>query len=337
MKLRQILGRSKELSDFLDGFARKHLTAVLAEIDRPPATAIESFGPGRNTLVRRLVLADGSAVVLRVFPAEPTVQGGFSHWHLNRLLAGRGLRVPAIHFRRTYPFPRGKSDVEVMLEEFIDGRPIVGDLRDDEPVRARLAQTLRVIHGDQAPHPGCPWLNRVDPDPLDAAMQSAPARFARVRAHLSEVKPAEVKTCLTWLRETLARRPRPAAYEFTHGDYGRDNLLLTREGEIALIDLGNVAFGCFEFDLVDAHWSFFDPAWWEGFCDAYFAAEPARRERFALTAPLFFVFYYLRKAASRSVRARKAAAAGKTDLAETCTADARQLWELLLRVMESET
>jgi len=334
MKLAQLFGGRRKISALLDPFYSGQLPGILAGIGQPPAVAIESFGAGRSALVRRLVLADGRSLVLRAYFAEPAKQPAFSHWYLNRRLADRGFRVPAIHFCGRFQFPHAKADVEVLIEDFVTGERIGDTMRDDPAVRSRLVENLLRLHSDRSPYPGRPWIGQIPDDPLREAMDKTPNRLARVRSLLPDITAHLVKRCTTWFQEQLARRSVPTSFELIHGDFHRENLLLTPDGKIALIDLGRTFYGCFESDLVDARWMYPDHDWWAAFCDHYFAAEPARRERFDKNAPLFFAFYHLTKAARQAARTRQSIEKSRHKVAESCRDKCRSCWNQMLAVIE---
>jgi len=336
MRLSRLLGVQRRLSGFINHFVVHPLPEVLKSIGQPPAVKIEPIGSGRNALVRGLLLADGRSLVLRAYFADPKKQHGYSHWYLSRYLAERGLRVPAIHFRGVFPFRRGKADVEILIEDLVEGQVINEAMRESEMVRRRVVETILQIHKDQAPRPGYPWLDKESADPLHEEMAKAPARFKRIRAQLAEVTDRQVNQCLMWLKENLARRSVPRSYELTHGDFNRENVLLTPDGEIVLVDLVSMAYGCFEADLVDVRWMFFDQAWWEGFCDEYFAAEPLRRERFEKNAPLFFAFFYLTKSSRHASSAGKASRKHDQETTESHLTKSRRFWNLLLGAVDGE-
>ena len=333
MKLRRFFGW-RRLPAFLDRFASKHLAEVLRSIGRPPATAIETFPRGRIAVVRCLILADGSSLVLRVYFADPAKQEAFTHCYLNRRLAERGFRVPAIHLRRVFPFARGEFDAEVVIEDFVEGVEINDAMQDDEALRRRLVETLRRLHSDRSPQPGRTWTGRTTGDPVLKAGAKAPVRFARVRRLLPEVTSRQVDQYLAWFRDAVARRTVPDAYELTHGDFNRGNVLVTSAGEIALIDLGTTVYGCFEADLADARWMFPERAWWEAFCRDYFADQPQRQDRFERNAPLFFANLYLTKAARQAAGARKALEKGRPQTAEARCAKGRFYWNELVATIE---
>ncbi|KPL08265.1 hypothetical protein AMJ85_08505 [candidate division BRC1 bacterium SM23_51] len=341
MKLHRLLGGRRRLTDFLDRFAAKHLSEVLSSVGRPPAATIEAFTSGRNTLVRRLNLADGSSLVLRGYFVDPVKQKGYTHWYLNRRLAERGFHVPAILFRRVFAFPRGKANVEVLIEEFVEGQAIGEAMREDESVRRRLAETLVRLHSDRSPQPGRPphggLSGQVPTDPLRAAVERVPLLLDRIRLQLSEVTAQQAQRCLRWFRDSIGRRPVCETYELVHGDFSRDNLLLAPGGEIALIDLGTMAYSHFEVDLAAARWGFFDQAWWEQFCEDYFAIDPSGRKRFEQSGPLFSALYCLQKASSRAVRARKAAEKGDHAATESYRTESRRFWSLLLSTLSADS
>lgn len=334
MNLSHFFGGQRRLTGFIDRLVANDLPAILKSIGQPPATKIESFASGQTALVRHLILADGQSLVLRAYFVDPVKQPGFSHWYLNRRLAERGFRMPAIPFREVLPFPRGKADVEVLLEEFIEGQVITEAVRDDETVRRRVVEAVLRLHKEQSPRPGHPWLKDNAADPIREAMARAPVRFQRIRKQLPDATARQVERCIAWLREKTAQRPLPQSYELIHGDLNRENLLLTPDGGIVLLDLVSMAYGCFESDLVDARWMFFDQPWWEDFCDEYFAAEPTRRERFEANAPLFFAFFYLIKASRQASSAGKAVEKRNDEAAESHLAKSRRFWNLLLDIVE---
>jgi Ser/Thr protein kinase RdoA (MazF antagonist) len=335
MKLSHLFGGERRLSGFVDRFTANHLSGVLESIGHAPAAKIESFASGQNALVRRLILANGKSLVLRAYFADAKKQPGFSHWYLNRHLAERGFRVPEIHLRRAFSFPQGKADVEVLVEDFIEGQVVTEAVRDDEAVRRGVVEILLRLHDDQSPRPGRPWLGIEARDPLQEAMARAPVRFERLRTQLTDVTPRQVERCLAWFRERLAQRQLPPSYELIHGDFNRENLLITPDGGIVLIDLVSMGYGCFESDLVDTRWMFFDQAWWDGFCDEYFAAQPSRRDRFERNAPLFFAFFYLMKSSRQASSAGKAIEKRDHEAVESHLAKSRRFWNLLLAAIEA--
>ncbi|MBM3335372.1 phosphotransferase [Candidatus Sumerlaeota bacterium] len=337
MKLARLLGRHKGLSDFLDRFAANELDRLLAGIGRSRAVALEEFPSGGNALIRRLVLADGSSLVVRLYFVDPIRQKGLSHWHLNRRLRERGLRVPTIHIRQTFPFSRGLSDVDVLIEDFLEGEEINEAALNNRAVCSRLAEVLLRLHEDVSPSPGRTWTGKASDDPMREAVAEAPVPFERVRGHLPEITSEHVRHHLAWLRECVAKRSVPTSYELVHGDFYPENLLLTPDGAIALIDLGAMAYGCFETDLVAARQSAPQANWWKEFCDEYFAARPSVRERFEQNAPLFFAVQCLSKAAHRATRARKALEKGKHENAERDRARAREYWKMLATAVENNS
>ena len=337
MKLARLFGGRKRLNDFLDRFAAKELPSLLARIGRPHAAALEEFPSGGSALVRRLILADGASLVLRAYFVDPIEQRAFSHWYLNRRLAERGFQVPTIHVRQIFPFPRGLASVEVLIEDFVEGEEIIQATQNDRAVRSRLVETLLRLHEDVSPSPGRPWTGHVSDNPMRKAVARAPVLFERIRGQLPEVSAEQVRHSLTWLREFLARWPIPASYELIHGDFYPENLLLTPDGAIALIDLGAMVYGCFETDLVVARWSGTEENWWKEFCDEYFAARPSARERFEQNAPLFLAVHYLARAAHRAIRARKALEEGKLENAERHRAQGREYWNQFAAAVEGRS
>ena len=285
-------------------------------------------------LVRRLVLSDGRSLVLRGYFVDRQKQNGFAHWYMSRHLAERGIRVPAVYFRQVFPFPRGKADVEVLIEEFVEGQVVTEAVRHDATVRHRVVETLVQLHSDRSPCPGRPWLGSPSPDPMAEVLDKVPVRLDRIRKQLAEVTPQEAERCLRWFRERVARRPVPESYELIHCDWNRENVLLTPNGEVVVLDLVTMAYGCFESDLVDVRWMFFDEGWWREFCEGYFEKEPSRRERFEQNAPLFLASFLLIKAARQASGAGKALERGDPALAETRRAKSRKFWKLLIATME---
>jgi hypothetical protein len=336
MKLARLFGRGQQLTSFLDRFMANDMPSVLAQIGRPSVVTIEPFPHGHSGLVRRLFLADGRSLVLRAYFVDPVKRKGFARRHLIEYLAAAGFHVPAIHFSGIFPFPRGLADVDLMIEEFVDGQPIADAVCNDQAGRRHLAEILWKIHGDRSPRPGRTWLEGPNADPLRAALAKAPELLDRVRRQWPDIPPPQIKSSLTWLRETITGQPVPESYELIHGDFHRNNFKMTPDGEIVMIDLGAMTYGYFEADLVDARWGFIDQAWWEGFCADYFAVNPAGRERFERYAPLFFALFYLTKASVRAVRARKSLEKNHSETAEIHRAKGRRYWNLLLAAMESE-
>jgi hypothetical protein len=334
MKLAWPFGGRRKLSAFFDAFSSNQLPGILAGIGQPPVAKAEEFGAGRNALVRRLVLADGRSLILRAYLADPDKQPTASYGYLNRRLAERGFRMPTVHFRGLFPFPRGRTDVELLIEDFIQGRTLADSERDNSGIRHQAVKALLDLHSDQSPRPGRPWLGKEGPDPIHAAIEKTPRRLDRVRQELPDVAPRQLQTCLAWLRERVAQRPLPSSYELIHDDFNRENLLLMPDGEIVVIDLVTMAYGCFESDLVGARWMFFGEPWWREFCNEYFAAEPLRRERFEQTTPLFSAFFHLTKAARQASSARKSIEKGRSDAAEAHRAKCRFHWEQLMLTIE---
>lgn len=288
MKLRRLFGRRRRLGDFLDDFAKRRLADILKEIGRPEAVAITRFASGRNTLVRRLELADGNSLVLRAYFVDPEKRKAFSHCYLNRRLGERGFCVPRIHFTGEMAFARGKANVEVIIEDYVESEPIGDAMSEDRHLRARLAATLRQLHADRSPKPGRTWLGRQFADPVVEAEAKAPVLFERIARQLGRSVSSEAERCLEWLRQARERRAVPDSYELIHGDFTRENILLRPDGAIALVDLGTMEYGCFETDLVCAADGFFNRSWWDGFCADYFQDDSVRRERFQHNAALFF-------------------------------------------------
>jgi len=331
--LRLLWGEGR-LSEFLEPFARAHLPGLLTELGRAPAAAIERFEAGHIACVRRVRLADGTALVLRAGFVDGSERGA-AHEHVNRRLAGRGLCVPAIHCRRTFPFPRGRADVEILLEDYVEGRMIDESMRHDEGLRRALARTLLDLHADTSERPGRPWLREdAAADPVEAALAKAPEWLGRIARQLPEAGPSQTARCLAWLCGAARERVRPAACVFMHGDFCADNLLVTPDGRIALVDLGTMAYGCLEIDIVTAYFGFFERTWWERFCEAYFAGRPERRARFEANAPLFFALHFLRKAASRAVRRRKLREKREEREAESYREECKRFWDGLIALVE---
>ncbi len=337
MKLARLFGRRKGLSEFVQEFADTGLSEMLVEIGCPPVVRMEPFATGQNALVRRLILSGGRSLVLRAYFADPEKQSGLCHCYITQRLAGLGVRVATVRLRRTLPFPRGKADVEILLEDLIEGAVLSEAMRDDQSVRQKIATLLLRIHHEQCEQPGRPWLHQVWPDPLQEAVDKAPSRLARVRAILSDATPTRIESCLRWFRERVAHRPVPPWYELIHRDWNRENLLLTPDGELALVDLVSMAYGCFESDLVAARMMFFDAVWWAAFCEDYFAGAPDRRERFEQNAAVFFADFFLTKASRQASSARKALEKGRPEEAEMHRAKSRCFWQMLCACTDGQS
>jgi len=337
MKLFRLFGGRRRPGDFMESFAAKLLPQVLASIGRPPAAKIELFPHGRHRSVYRLVLGDGGQLVLRTYLSDEPEQRALSHWHLNGFLAKKGFCVPTIHFRGVFPFTRRGDDVHVTIEDFVEGEPVGAGVCDRPAIRHQMAEILHLFHNEVAPRQGKPWVGSEAPELVLRMAEKAPVLFERIRAQLPEVTSQQAAQCLKWIRENVARRPVPSAYELIYGGFDRHDLLVTPQGRIALIDTGSIAYDVFETDLVDARWGFLDQAWFEGFCADYFSLAPFRRERYERYAPIFFARFYLNTAAGRAVRARKNMEKGKRDVAEHFRAESRRFWNLLLSVVEGRS
>jgi len=334
MKLSRLFGGRRRPIDFVKSLSAKHLPQVLANIGRPPVEAVEPFPHGRQRSVFCLVLGDGSRLVLRVYLNGECGQQALSHWHVNRLLGDMGFCVPTIHFRGVFPFARRGDGVHVIIEDYIEGVEVGPGVCDQPAIRRQMAEILRRLHGEVAPHSGRPWEGSETPEMVLKMAEKAPVFFERIRAQLPEVTSQQAGQCLKWVRENVARRPAPPAYELVYGGFDCHNLLLTPPGRIALIDTGSISFDAFESDLVDARWGFLDQAWFEKFCADYFALAPSRRERYERYAPIFFARFYLSTAARRAIRVRKNTEKGKREAAEHFRAESRRFWNLLLSVVE---
>ncbi|MBM3334014.1 hypothetical protein FJY63_05070 [Candidatus Sumerlaeota bacterium] len=334
MKFSWFFGGRRRPSDFMESFAAKRLPQVLATIGRPPVAKIELFPHGRHRSVYRVVLDDGSALVLRIYLSDEPELRAVSHWHLNRLMADLGFCVPTIHFRGVFPFGRRGDDVHVTIEDFVEGKEVEAGLCDQPAIRRQMAEILHLLHNKTAPRPGKPWVGSEKLELVLRMAEKAPVLFRRIRAQLPEVTSQQATQCLKWIRENVARRPVPQEYELIYGGFDARDLLLTPQGRIALIDTGSIAFDVFETDLVDARWGFLDQAWFEDFCADYFALAPFRRERYERDAPIYFARFYLNTAASRAVRARKNIEKGKHEEAEFFRAESRRFWNWLISVVE---
>ncbi|MBM3335450.1 aminoglycoside phosphotransferase family protein [Candidatus Sumerlaeota bacterium] len=334
MKLRWPFATERRVSGFVDRFVANDLSAILASIGRPSAVKIERFAAGRSsTSVRHLILADGASLVLRAHFAASKNRKCQNHWHLMRYLSERGFRVPRVHFRQVFPFPRGKADVEILIEDFVEGHHVAQEMQDDATLRHRLVETFLSLHGDLKPWPGRPWIGKRSPDPLVAALNRAPSRFDRIRRALGDSAARQIEPCLKWFRENLARRTPPDSYELIHGDCNPLNFIVTPDGHIAMADVDDMVYGCFEADLVQLRWSFFDEHWWSQFCREYFEAAPARRERFDRTAHLFSAAFFLTKASRQAASIGRATKKRDRQTAEHRRAKCRRYWHLLLQTV----
>lgn len=170
----------------------------------------------------------------------------------SRRLAEAGVRTPRIlladRSRRRYP-------ADVAIVEDVPGpnleERLLADPRAAEPVMARLAAALGVMHRCTAPSFGkVAW---VDSGGSTAGTSCEQAALDRARADLAEAAARDTRMAAArdGLDDVLgelraAVRPR-SAYPLIHGELGGDHVLVDRTGEPVLIDTEGLMF-------FDAEW-----------------------------------------------------------------------------------
>lgn len=336
MKLRlpRLWRGGQKLSAYLEQFLRDELPGLLQDLGRPPAKKIERFPLGGNAVIRKVTFAEGKPLVLRLYRADSPKQPCHSHCYLNRELAKAGILVPNILLRRPFEAAGNRPEFEAVIEDFVEGTLIDDRQRSDTEVHVRLVKLLHCLHGNHSSRPGRIWLNAPDEDPTRAALAKAPELLRRARSQIPGIPMDEVERAQNWIRKSAEDYRPPEVYELTHGDFCRQNLVLTPNNEIALVDLGTIAYGCFITDLVRARREFFDEAWWESFCRDYFADHPDRLERFERDGPLYYALHALIKASSRAVKVRKTLQRDKPEQADLFLAEGRKFWDTFASYLE---
>lgn len=200
--------------------------------------------------------------ILRVYPdrAKSRLEG---YLLAHRTLSGLGIRVPSLD---RWEFGR---DRHWLLEEKIEGTGLKHLLSDPSAV-AIAARTLAALHSNTRHRYG--EVNGWGGFRLTLRWrQRLPERWAKLTRLIPELEEVGAKV-EAWFRD-WSETYSPRTYNLLHNDFHPGNVILTPDGEAALLDLRSPRYGLGLMELIEAahHFTGEERTHWAPFTEPYFA------------------------------------------------------------------
>lgn len=269
---------------FLEPLWRDH---VAPRANLSPEAAFQPAPEGITSEVHFVTVQEGE-FVLRFYPPDSSARlAGYRSAH--RVFSGLGFRVPSEVARGEIP------EGAWFLEERVLGtslRALAGDrsaLRAAALTLARLHSNENIRYGDVGGLGGrrlsLRWSHR---------FRERWGKIERLFPELNAIASDVEAWFLDWADAFAPRR-----YQLLHGDYHPGNLMLSKEGEIAFLDLRSPRHGFGLMEAVEAahHFTGEQPADWEPFLAPYLSArDPETRSLHDHFATALHAVFHLRHA-----------------------------------------
>ncbi len=239
--------------------------SIAPEASFPPEARLSPIQDGYSTEVYQVSL-EGQSRVLRIYPtsSKPRLTG---YLQANQVLSRFGMRVPKIERWGM------ANDTSWVLEEHIIG---VGyrNLLEDVDAIGKASETLAALHSHTRNRYGevggwggfrltLRWRQRFS------------ERWRKVTRLYPELGSVTDRV-LAWYRD-WSESYSPQVYQLLHNDFHPGNLILTEEGDVALLDLRSPRYGLGLMELIEASHYFRgeEPSEWSLFLCPYMRCMPS--------------------------------------------------------------
>ncbi|GAB4315960.1 MAG: hypothetical protein Kow0059_08290 [Candidatus Sumerlaeia bacterium] len=262
-------------------------------------------------------------VLFRFFSPDEQKSKAQGHIRVAEILTELAIPTPRVLCADLSDEAARRYGFHVIVEEFVEGRPLAPALLLEAKWRRRLLSFLTRLHSREDGRAGRWWVPRNDRErPLRYFRSRVPLYVQRIRRSGAPPWPRSVQRAVVgWFAgragEVLGGGP---PWQLICGDIHPDNFIAAAvSDQLYCIDKGTFLFGCFEEDLVqvEEHYmsgpdAVLDGGFWREYF-VRFSDGAARQVRWERNRRFFMAWRALEKAASAAVKLGKVAEGRKSE------------------------
>lgn len=258
---------------------------------------------GSNTKIIILQISDSEKYILRIYPLKGNKKRACYHYYLAKLLMENDISVPKIILFDESKQTEKQYQFEVIVEEFINGRPLVREDLLDEKILLQVNDILKKQHSIKSSVFGRTWMPRLKEQTTREYFEdSLKVNINKINEYLMKLPEEEIKKIKAFFEPFITEIEKIEEFELSHNDFTSENLLLDQSGKVVLIDFGAMSYFFFENDLINLFLYICqeDESVFLRILDKYFDGNEEKRKRFFRFQEYFLAYYFLEKTATNS-------------------------------------